>query len=144
MRATRDQAGSAAVELAILAPVLVIVLLFTVAVGRLVLARQEVDNAAADAVRAASVAGTPEGALSEAQSVAAADLSADHITCAPIATVTDTSSFFPGGVVKVSVSCATTLSDLSLLALPGHTTLVASAAEVIDRYRSLPTLGGGG
>ena len=51
----RDERGSAAFELTLLAPVLVVILLFGVGLGRMAHARQQVEAAAADSARAASL-----------------------------------------------------------------------------------------
>ncbi len=53
--------GSAAVELVLATPVLVALMLLAVAGGRLASARGEVDAAARDAARAASIGRTPTG-----------------------------------------------------------------------------------
>jgi len=133
----REENGSAAVELALLAPVLVVLLLFVVAVGRLLLAHQEVDEAAADAARAASVAPSAAAAAAAAQQAASADLSGHHITCAPFSASVDTAHFVPGGAVSVRLSCTASLAGLSLLRLPGSQTISSSAAAPIDLYRTV-------
>jgi Flp pilus assembly protein TadG len=133
----RAQSGSAAVELAILAPVLVILLLFVVALGRLVIARQQVDAAAADAARAASIATTTAAASQAAMDAASHDLAGGDVTCSPFATTVDTSRFVPGGSVTVQLRCTASLAGLVLLRLPGSETLAASATAPIDLYRSI-------
>ena len=50
-RLWRDERGSMSLELALLAPVLVVIMLFVVMLGRLVLANQSVGDIAADAAR---------------------------------------------------------------------------------------------
>lgn len=129
--------GAAAVELAVLAPVLVVLLLLVVAAGRLVLAHQEVDAAAADAARAASIANSAPGAQLAAQEAAQADLAGHGITCTSFSSSVDTSNFTPGGAVRVTVSCTASLSGLALLALPGSQTLSAKSTAPIDLYRQI-------
>ncbi len=129
--------GSATVEIALLAPVLILFVLFSVAAGRLVLARQEVDSAAADAARAASVANSVPLAIEAATSAATSDLSTHGVACSPLNAVVETGAFIPGGVVSVRVSCTASLAGLSLLAVPGSETLTASASSPIDRYRAV-------
>ena len=129
--------GAAAVELAILAPVLVVLLLFVVATGRVVLAHQEVGAAAADAARAASLATSVPGAQLAATQAAQADLAGHGVTCARFTTSVDTSNFTRGGAVRVTLSCTASLSGLALLALPGSTTLSANATAPIDLHRNL-------
>jgi len=134
---TLDQDGSAALELTVLAPVLVVLLLFVVAVGRLVLAHQEVDAAAFDAARAASIATSAAAAQLAADQAAAADLAGHSITCAHLSTSVDTAEFMPGGTVTVQVSCTASLSGLALLALPGSETLTSQATAPVDLYRQV-------
>lgn len=132
----RPASGSATVELAILAPVLVLLLLFVVALGRLVIARQQVDAAAADAARSASIATTASAASQAATDAASHDLAGDGVTCSPFAASVDTSRFIPGGSVTVQLQCTASLSGLVLLRLPGSERLTASATAPIDLYRS--------
>ncbi|MDA8282563.1 MAG: pilus assembly protein, partial [Actinomycetota bacterium] len=80
-RALRDERGAVATELVLLTPLLILMLLFVVALGRLAGARIDVDGAAAQAARAASIATTPGGATAAAQQAAAAALGSDHVTC---------------------------------------------------------------
>lgn len=132
----RSEAGSAAVELAVLTPVVVLLLLFLVAVGRLGQANQELGSAAADAARAASIATSPLGATDAATSAAAADLAAAGLECAALQTTVGTGDFQPGGVVRVELRCSASLRGLSLLGVPGRTTISASAVAPVDKYRS--------
>lgn len=131
------EGGSATVELAILAPVLVLLLLFVVAVGRLVLARQEVDAAAADAARAASFADSPGAAVQAATDAASGDLAGHGVTCSSFVVSVDASQFTPGGDVNVEVRCTASLAGLSLLRLPGSETLVSSSTAPVDLYRGV-------
>jgi Flp pilus assembly protein TadG len=133
---TTSDAGSAAVELAVLTPVLVLLLLFVVAVGRVVQAHQEVGAAAADAARAASIASSSPAAHQAAGAAAAEDLAGAGLTCATLQTVVDTRDFWPGGTVRVEVRCTASLQGLSLLRLPGAATIDASAVAPVDLYRS--------
>ena len=136
MRWPTDE-GAAAVELAILAPVLVVLLLLVVGVGRLVLAHQEVDAAAADAARAASIATSASAAQLAASEAAQADLAGHGITCSSFSSSVDTSDFKAGGAVRVTLSCRASLSGLALLALPGSQTLSSESTAPIDLYKQV-------
>ena len=129
--------GSATVELVILTPLLILLLLFVVALGRLAGARIDVDGVAAQAARAASIARSPQAATSNAQQTAASVLSSQHITCAHLAVTVDTTDFTPGGSVAVTVSCAVDLADLTGLHLPMTETVANRAVSPIDTYRSV-------
>jgi Flp pilus assembly protein TadG len=136
-RPPRGERGGVALELTLLTPLLLLLLVFVVALGRLAEGRLQVDDAAAQAARAATVAASTGGASAVAQQAAAASLASDRVTCSQLTVSTDTSSFVPGGSVRVQVSCAVSLSDLSLLHLPGTETLTGVATSPVDRFRSV-------
>lgn len=132
-----EERGSATVELALLTPLLVVFLLFVVEVGRLVLAGQEVNGAAVDAARAASVATSPSSAVAAAAQAASSDLSGAGFACSSSQATVDTTDFVPGGTVSVHLTCSASLAGLSLLRLPGSETFRATATAPIDLYRSV-------
>ena len=134
-RRRRDESGSVTAELVLLTPLLILLLLFVVALGRLASARLEVDGAAAQAARAASIAQSPASATAMAQQTATAALSSDHVTCAQLSVDTDTSQFNPGGSVAVTVTCTVNLGDLTGLRLPASESISSQATSVIDTYR---------
>ena len=127
--------GSAAAELVLVTPFLFLLLLFAVAAGRLVQGRLDVDSAAQQAARAASLARTPAAASAQAQQVAQAALAGQPVTCDPAVITANTSDFTPGGEVTVTVSCTVSLSGLSLLHIPGSETITATFTAPIDTYR---------
>jgi Flp pilus assembly protein TadG len=135
-RVRRDEAGSVATELVLLTPLLILMLLFVVALGRTVSARLEVDGAAAQAARAASIARDPSTATAMAQETATAALGSDGVTCGHLTVTTDTASFAPGGQVAVTVTCNVGLSDLTGLRLPASESVSSTATSVIDVYRA--------
>lgn len=131
-----DDAGAAVVETVLLVPVLVVVLLFVVFVGRVGTVNQDVYAAARDASRAASLRGSADAAADDARAVAADTLSARGLSCAELAVDVDTSRFHPGGTVSVDVACTVSLADVSRLGVPGSKRVSARFVSVIDRYRS--------
>jgi Flp pilus assembly protein TadG len=135
-RLRRDETGSVTAELVLLTPLLILLLLFVVALGRLSGARLDVDGAAAQAARAASIARDPATATAMAQQTATAALGSDHVTCAQLTVNTDTSQFTPGGSVAVTVTCSVSLSDLTGLRLPASEQISDRFVAVIDQYRS--------
>jgi Flp pilus assembly protein TadG len=130
--------GGAAVETVLLTPVLIVLLLFVVFVGRISTARQGVDAAARDAARVASIHDDPEAARRAAEDVASASLAAQSLSCSQRALTVDTSDLRPGGAVHVQLTCSVALADLSQLGIPGTKTVTAEATAVVDRYRSEP------
>lgn len=134
-RAARRDAGSAAVELVLVTPLLVLMMLLTVAAGRLTESRMQVEGAAMQAARAATLARDPAAAAAEARSTAQAALASARITCAGLAVSTDLSAFRPGGHVTVQVSCTVSLAGLALIRLPGSETLTSRSSSPIDVFR---------
>jgi Flp pilus assembly protein TadG len=132
----RGESGAVATELVLLTPLLIVMLLFVVTLGRLAGARLDVDGAAAQATRAASIARDPATASAMAQQTATAALSSDGLTCGHLSVNTDTSQFEPGGSVAVTVTCTVGLSDLTGLRLPASESVSSTASSVIDTYRA--------
>lgn len=135
-RRARDEQGSVTTELVILTPLLILLLLFVVALGRLASARINVNGAAAQAARAAAIARSPQTATSAAQQTADAALADEHLTCAHLGVAVDTADFTPGGSVAVTVSCSVNLADLTGLRLPMTETVTGRFVSPIDLYRS--------
>ncbi len=130
--------GSAAVEIALLAPLLGSLVLVVIFGGRLALARQTVQAAAADAARAASIARTASQAEQSAGQIAHATLANQGVTCATAAVQVDTSGFAtPVGTpatLTVTVVCDLATADLSV-PLPGHIQVSATSSSDLDLYR---------
>jgi Flp pilus assembly protein TadG len=135
LRARNPDGGSAAAELVLITPLLIVIMLLIVAAGRLVDARLQVDSAAMQAARAASLARDPGAAAAQAEATAQAALASEHVTCDPLAVSPDTSAFRPGGQVTVQVTCTVSLAGLALLHVPGSQTLTAQFTSPIDVYR---------
>jgi Flp pilus assembly protein TadG len=137
-RRTGD-AGNAALELVILAPVLLGLLGLVIAAGRTTIAQSAVDAAATDAARQASIALTPATAQAAAEASARAALRNDAIDCMPVVML-DLSQFgtLPGhpAVVRATVSCTVSLASLAVPGLPGSVRLQGSFASPLDIYRS--------
>ncbi len=136
-RLRTGEEGSVATELVLLTPLLVLMLLFVVALGRTVSARMEVDGAAAQAARAASIARDPATATAMAEQAATTALGSDHVTCGDLTVTTDTADFAPGGQVSVTVSCTVDLADLVGLRLPASQSIISTSTAVIDLYRAV-------
>jgi Flp pilus assembly protein TadG len=118
-------------------PILVVVLLFVVALGRVASSRAEVDAAARDAARAAANARSSNDAAIEGEGAAAATLRDRGVTCRSMTVLVDATAFRAGGSVMATVSCTVALKDLVGLSLPSARTITASFTAPIDRYRGL-------
>ncbi|HEY3811406.1 MAG TPA: TadE/TadG family type IV pilus assembly protein [Acidimicrobiales bacterium] len=134
-----SEEGSVATELVLLTPLLLLMLLFVVALGRTVSARLEVDGAAAQAARAASIARDPATATAMAHQAATTALGSDGVTCGNLTVTTNTADFEPGGQVAVTVTCTVDLADLVGLRLPASQSMSSTATSVVDVYRSAAT-----
>ncbi|MDI1462101.1 TadE/TadG family type IV pilus assembly protein [Catellatospora sp. KI3] len=140
MRGEARERGSAAVELAILAPTAIVFFIAVVMAGRLGLARQAADAAAYDAARTASLARTEATAGIQARDAAARSFAAQGIRCRTMTVATDTSGFdVPVGqsaTVRVSLTCVADFTDIILPGMPGSATLTSTFTSPLDKYRS--------
>lgn len=133
----RADDGSVVVEATIVAPFLIMLLVFVgVVIHRGVDARIRIDDAAHQAARAASIQRTPAAATSAAQATAANALSSAGLACRSLSVTTSTGGLRPGGTVSITVSCDVDFGDALILGVPGDKTLSASAVEPIDVWRS--------
>lgn len=137
MRSNTSDHGSSSLELALMTPVLIALLLFVVLVGRLGQARADVDRAARDAARAASMARSTDSAHDRAADAARATLASGGVSCRSMTLDLDTGAFAPGGAVHATVRCTVDLADLSLLGVPGSRTVLATFTQPVDAYRGL-------
>ncbi len=127
--------GLAALELAILTPLIIAMLLLVVGLGRVSHGRQLVDQAAAAAARAAALSNAPGPANDSAQQAARDTLTQAGVSCGQLQVQVDTGVFRPGGFVDVTVRCTANLSGLALAGLPGAMTLTATSRSVLETHR---------
>lgn len=132
-----DETGLMALELAILAPVAIVMLLAVVALGRVTQGRAMVDQAAAAAARAGSLASSPGQARADAVQAATDTLSGAGLSCRSVVVDVDTSAFRPGGELTATVVCDVDLSGLALTGLPGALTIRASATSPVEALRDM-------
>ncbi len=129
--------GSAAVELAVVAPAFVFLLLLVVCAGRVSEADGAMRRSASEAARAASLRQQPGDAAADADMIARANLSTAGMKCTQLTVTTDTSDFRPGGTVSVTITCEASMADVTLLGVARTRTFSARAVEVIDRHRGV-------
>lgn len=131
--------GSVALELAILAPVLLLMIALMIALGRVAAATNHVDGAAFSAARAASIQRTAATARANAVQTAQAYLQQRGLTCEPQNVAVDTSGFAAElgeqGNVRVNISCTVPLSEVTGVLPIGERTFTASAVSPVDSYR---------
>ena len=130
--------GSSVVEIVILAPALGLFLMLIIAGGRVAIAHQAVESAAAEAARSASIARTQSHAETSASSAATTSLRNQGINCIAASVSVDSSGFAaPVGTpasVGATVTCRVDLSGL-LPGLPGSMPITATVRSPLDTYR---------
>lgn len=136
-RWVHSEDGSAIAELVIVAPVLLIVVVLMVALGRVDSAQGDVESAARAGVQAAVVAPDASDAQTQANAAAQASLSGAGLTCTAPQISVNTSNFVAGGWVSVSVTCVTSLADVSVPGAPGAKTLRATSSAHLDPFRAV-------
>lgn len=123
--------GSVSVELAILAPLVGILLAAVVLVGRVQIARADVEGAARSAARELSIARDPYTSLDDVRLGLESTLQVGSPSCRSL-------SFTPAieaARVSVTLTCTVDLQEAAVLPVPGSMAISASASEIIDVYR---------
>jgi Flp pilus assembly protein TadG len=122
-RIRRSERGSFSVELAVLAPTLLLVISFVISVGRVTEGRALVQGAARDAARAATINhdGNAAGAAQEAYDRATRGADCDPMLLVPRVPV-------PGGVVTATATCRVTT-------MWGKQSITRHANSAVDIYR---------
>jgi Flp pilus assembly protein TadG len=128
-RRSRD-AGSAAVEVVLMAPILVALALIIIAAGQIVQGRIDTDGAAHAAARAASL----EHTMGAAQAAAAAAAEASMGDQCGAASVDLAGDLQPGGTVTATLTCTITVDS------PVWTSheVTATASSPVDAWRGEP------
>jgi Flp pilus assembly protein TadG len=131
--------GSATLELVVWAPGLLLLIALLTVAGRVNGANAAVEQAAADAARAASLARTAASAEQLARQHAQQTLAAQGLACTTTIVTVDTADFgtAPGqpGTVTATVTCPVRLSDLGVPGLPGTRTVTHTAVSSLDTFR---------
>ncbi len=131
--------GSAAIEMAVLTPGLLLLLALIVAAGRVETAGGAVETAAHSAARAASLARTEAAGQSAARTAAAASLTGQHLSCSRLTVTVNTAGLSAPlgrqGQVSAAVACQVGLSDLLIPGLPGSVTQSRTFVSAVDPYR---------
>ena len=141
VKRARDDRGIAALELAILAPAILLLICFVIAAGRTSIAQGAIDAAARAAARQASIAPNLGAAERAAYAGAAAALHGDGLNCQPTVTLPGLLSAFgtragQPAEVHAFVVCVVRLSDLAIAGIPGSIRLTAAFSSPIDPFRS--------
>ncbi len=130
----RSDRGSAAVEMVLLTPVLVMLMIFVVHAGRAGEGLNELRHAADQGARAASLV-SPSGMNVVATNAVVKDLTSSGLSCVNPVVSTIYLKLGSTGSVTVNVTCRTSTAGLSLLGA-NTVSLQASSTEIVDRYRA--------
>jgi Flp pilus assembly protein TadG len=134
-----DQRGSAAVELTLLVPALLLVLGLLVAGGRLWFARTTVNEAAQTAARAASLARSSPAGIAAGREAGSQSLATAGLRCRSTSVSISTAAFaVPVGTpstVTSRILCTVDFSDVFLPGWPGSLQLTGRGSAALDTYR---------
>jgi len=137
----RGERGGAAVEIVVVAPLLILMLFFVVGLGRLGTAREAVDGAARDGAREASIARDTNDAITTAQQVATDTLAEKKVSCSnpnvDVQFAPKPGQLTAGGTVKVVVDCTVQNGDVAFPGMPGTKTMRGESTAVVDTYRGV-------
>jgi hypothetical protein len=138
----RDERGSMALELVAIVPIIVLLWLVGVFALRMAVANGDIEAAARDAARSASIARSAAGAQTTAARSAAVSLASSGRVCRSLQVVTSTGDFRAGGsvTVTVTVTCAIRLDNLAPLNLRGAKQVRQAYTAPVDPYRGVQGL----
>ena len=126
------------VELAIVAPGLVLLLLLLAAGARVVEVQGRIDGAARDAARAASLAGTQTQADTVALQAAQADLGPTSWCTGPVSAPVyhfpGSGTLAPGQAVTVTVGCKVKMTPFTILGFQATPAFSGSAVAPLDAF----------
>jgi Flp pilus assembly protein TadG len=134
---SRDD-GVAAIEVAILAPAIIVIIMLAIAGMRIEVAGEAVDASAHDAARAASISRSGPAAKTAGLDAARTTLATEGLTCSRLSVFVNTKQFaVPIGQpanVTATVTCIVDLSGLAVPGLPGHRRITSTFTSPIDQY----------
>ena len=136
-RPRRADRGAMSLEMVLLTPIFLAFIVLLAGAGRMVDAKSEVDGAARDAVRAASIARSEPEAASMAAQAADQSLGGMSWCAGGPTTVLDgaNTNWGNGGQVAVIVTCTVNLGDLGFFKMfPGTKTMTGRSVAPIDTF----------
>jgi Flp pilus assembly protein TadG len=132
-RRNRDRGAADALALVLIAPAVIGLAVLVVALGRGVDARAQTQSAAEAAAQAAALARSPGAADAAARQVATTML-VDRDSCDRPSVLVDTSSFRPGGQVRVTIECHVSARGVEPVQHAGRVLRSVAVAHV-DEFR---------
>ena len=129
----KTDSGSVTVEMVLLAPVLMVLILFGVYSGRASESLTHVRSAADQAARGASMVSRSRVEATAFQ-IAERALTSESISCVDLSVSTSLIENGDNNAVHVEISCTINTDGLTLLGLTQRR-VTASSTEVLDRWR---------
>lgn len=136
-RGQRGERGTMALEMAILAPILLILFMFLLACGRYFQTSSLLESAARDGARSASQSRSLAEAQGRVDDAVSRNMDQAVESCKTTASGTITSAFTPGSPLSVEVTCTINYRDLGLLGLSGDTKITKKFSSSLDPYRGV-------
>jgi Flp pilus assembly protein TadG len=126
-----------ALEMAILAPVLLVLFMFLLACGRYFQTSSLLESAARDGARSASQSRSLAEAQGRVDEAVSSTMRQAVKSCQETASGTITTAFTAGTPLSVEVTCTINYRDLGLLGLGGDTTITKRFTSSLDPYRGV-------
>jgi Flp pilus assembly protein TadG len=126
-----------ALEMVILAPILLILFMFLLACGRYYQTSSLLENAARDGARSASQARSLGDAQKRVDEAVSRSAGQAVESCKTTASGSITSAFEAGRPLSVEVTCTINYRDLGLLGLSGDTKITKKFSSSLDPYRGV-------
>ncbi len=130
--------GSEAIEAAIGVPAFMLFIALIISAGRVAIAHQGIESAAAEAARSASIARTQAQAQTDAYAGAERSLADQGLQCNPQVAADTTGFATPPGTpatVSATVTCSVNLRDVAMPGMPGTITITKTMSSPLDTYR---------
>ena len=131
------QRGTMALEMVILAPVLLLLFMFLLACGRYLQTSSLLESAARDGARSASQARSLPEAQTRVDEAVSTTMGQAIKSCKDSASGSITTGFVAGSPLSVEVTCTINYRDLGLLGLGGDTTITKRFTSSLDPYRGV-------
>jgi hypothetical protein len=136
-RARDSEAGSLAIELAMVAPGILMIFALIFAYGRAGQVNGTLESGTRDAARSATMARSYDEARDRAKAVLLDAIKDTPQSCQDSMDVDIVGDYEPGEPITVSARCTYNLSDLGLPGAPGDLTAESSFTSMLDPYRGL-------
>jgi hypothetical protein len=133
----REETGSLAIEMAMVAPGLLMIFALIFAYGRAGQVNGTLESGTRDAARSVTLARSHDEAVERAEAVVLDAIRNAPQRCQDSLVVRVVGDFLPDETITVEATCRYGLADLGLPGAPGTITAESSFSSMLDRYRGL-------